>query len=267
MPLVGILCDDPKFKGEPYDFETCLSCSRSGGPRSCSSPYQLIYAMGQNQIERKDAGISATMLLDCSRRVILQQEEDYREHPSAFWPRLRGTLAHLLVEQYSDGLEPKIAEVRFRRTITIGDDNFEITGKPDMILPERKLIIDYKSNKNVDDSYSPMIKGQAKQEHVEQINIYRWLIAGGVNMDTGEITEIEIEHGEILYFDLMRWKEPISVPIWPLEQTEEFIRSRIAPIHTYRTTKEMPPKLTDFFGDPHIFCSFCPLRKQCDARA
>lgn len=267
MPLVGILCDDPKHKGEQYDFETCLACARDGGPRKCSSPYQLIYAMGQNQVERKDAGISATMLLDCSRRVILQQEVPYYEHPSAFWPRLRGTLAHLLVEEYSDGLEPKIAEVRFRRTIEIDGVAFEITGKPDMILPERKLIIDYKSNKNVDDSYQPMVKGQAKQEHVEQINIYRWLIGGGVNMDTGEITNIEIENGQILYFDLMRWKEPISVPIWPIEQTEEFIRSKVAPLYHHQQTRELPPKLTDFFGGPHVFCSFCPLREECYSRA
>jgi hypothetical protein len=267
MPLVGILCDDPKFKGEQYDFDTCLRCAATGGPRKCNTPYQLIYAMGQNQVERKDAGISATMLLDCARRVVLQKEVDYYEHPSAFWPRLRGTLAHLLVEQYSDGLEPKIAEVRFRRTIEIDGVAFEITGKPDMILPERKLIIDYKSNKNVEDNYQPMKDGKAKKEHIEQINIYRWLIGGGVNMDTGEITNIDIEEGQILYFDLMRWKEPISVPIWTLEETEEFIRERVRPLYIHETTGELPPKLTDFFGDAHAFCSFCPLRKECYSRA
>lgn len=267
MPLTGILCDDPKHKNEVYAFETCLACSASGGPRKCSSPYQLIYAMTQNQIERKDAGISATMLLDCSRRVILQQEVDYQERPSAYWPRLRGTLAHLLVEQYSDGLEPKIAEVRFRRTIEIDGVSFEITGKPDMILPDRKLIIDYKSNKDVEDNYQPMKNGKAKQEHVEQINIYRWLISGGVNMDTGEITNIDVEYGQILYFDLMKWRDPISVDIWPLDQTEEFIRNKVTPLYNYKKTGELPPKLTDFFGDAHIFCSFCPLRAECFSRA
>lgn len=266
MPLVGVICDDPKYKGITYDFDTCLQCSRTGGPRSCSSPYPLIYAMTQNSVERRDAGISATMLLDCSRRVILQQEEDYYEPPSAYWPRLRGTLAHLLVEQYCDGLDPKVAEVRFKRTIVIDDEEFEITGKPDLILPDRKLIIDFKSNKDVEDSYQPMKNGKAKTEHVEQINIYRWLVSGGVNTETGEITHIDIDYGQILYFDLMRWKTPISVPIWPLETTEEFIRSKVRPLHKYKTEGILPEKIKDFFGDRHIWCQFCPLRDQCDAR-
>lgn len=266
MPLVGVRCDDPKHKSETYSFDECLACSLAGGPRRCNNPYQIIYAMTRNKIERKDAGISATMLLDCPRRVILQQEHDYVEAPSAYWPRLRGTLAHLLVEQYSDGLEPKIAEIRFKKTITIEGLDFEITGKPDMILPDRKLIIDYKSNKDVDDQYQPMVKGKAKTEHVEQVNIYRWLLAGGTNMDTGETVDIEIDKGEIHYFDLMRWKEPIEVPIWPLDEIDLFLVKRIKPLLEYRLKGQMPPKMTDFFGDRHTWCSFCPLRDECDAR-
>lgn len=266
MPLAGVLCDDPREKGQRYSFDACLACARTGGPRKCQNPYQLIYAMSRNQIERKDAGISATMLLDCPRRVILQAEEPYFEAPSAYWPRLRGTIGHLLVEQYGDGLEPKIAEVRFRKSVEVQGVQVEITGKPDMILPERKLIIDYKSNKNVDDPYQPMKKGQAKVEHVEQVNIYRWLLAGGVNMDTGEITHVDIEEGQIHYFDMMRWLPPTSVPIWPLEETEAFIKRHLDPLITYQLGGEMPHLLTDIWGERHNWCNYCPVREQCDAR-
>lgn len=266
MPLTGVICDDPNHKEERYTLEQCLACSRNRGPRSCNNPYQVIYAMTQNKIERKDAGLSATMLLDCPRRVILQAEEDYHERPSAYWPRLRGTLGHLLVERYGDGIGQHIAEVRFNKTLDIDGHALTVTGKPDMVLVDHKLIIDYKSNKNVDDEYQPMVKGKAKPEHIEQVNIYRWLMAGGTNMDTGESTIIDIEYGEIHYFDLMKWMNPISVPIWPLAQTEAFIRTKARPLVQYQQRGTLPPILTDFWGDRHLFCSYCPVREHCDAR-
>lgn len=266
MPLTGVICDDPNHKNERYTFEQCLACSRNRGPRKCSTPYQVIYAMTQNKVERKDAGLSATMLLDCPRRVILQQEEDYEERPSAFWPRLRGTLGHLLVERYGDGIGPAIAEVRFTKEIDIDGVKLTVTGKPDMVLPNHKLIIDYKSNKNVDDEYQPMVKGKAKPEHVEQVNIYRWLMAGGTNMETGEIADIDIDKAEIHYFDLMRWMAPISVPVWPLAQAEAFIKTKARPLVAYKQNATLPPIMKDFWGDRHLFCSFCPVREQCDAR-
>lgn len=266
MPLTGVLCDDPNHKNEQFTFDQCLACSRNRGPRTCSTPYQVIYAMTQNAVERKDAGLSATMLLDCPRRVILQQEDDYVERPSAYWPRLRGTLGHLLVERYGTDIGPAIAEVRFTRTLTVDEQEITITGKPDMVLLNHKLIIDYKSNKNVDDDYQPMKAGKAKPEHVEQVNIYRWLLAGGTNMDTGEVTSIEIDHAEIHYFDLMRWMAPIKVPIWPLAQVEAFLRTKARPLVQYRQNGTLPPILTDFWGDRHLFCAYCPVREQCDAR-
>lgn len=266
MPLTGVVCDDPRYRNQTYAFDECLACARNRGPRSCNNPYQLIYAMTQNKVERKDAGLSATMLLDCPRRIILQQEEDYQERPSAFWARLRGTLAHLLVERYGEGIGNNIAEVRFRKSIEVDDDVIEISGKPDLILLDHNVIVDYKSNKDVDDDFQPMKNGKAKHEHIEQVNIYRWLLAGGTNTETGETVNVEIEKGEIHYFDLMRWLAPIEVPIWPLEQTEAMIRKHALPLVRYRKEGKLPAMLTDFWGDRHAFCSFCPVREQCDAR-
>src|SRR5690606_7046191 len=107
-----------------------LLCARqSGSDRWCHAPYALIKGMASNSEERKDAGLSATMLLDpCARRVILQQEEEFHEPPSRYWARFRGTIGHLMMEQYDDGGEGIIQEVRFKKTIELDGEEIEVTG-------------------------------------------------------------------------------------------------------------------------------------------
>jgi hypothetical protein len=266
MGLKGVLCD---ADGEAYSFDECLACARAGGPRRCDNPLPLLVAMSKNQRERKDAGISATMLLDCPRKVILMQEEDYYEKPSSYWARFRGTIGHLMMEAYGSDEANVVQEIRFRKSVEIDGVSIEITGKADWTDLKRKLLIDFKSTKSI--NRKPIKDGLPKEDHPKQVSIYRWLMWGGVNMETTDLLpemktqHIEIDQAGILYFDMSGTKK-VAAPLWSLDETEAFIIERLRPIVRYRTDKEMPPLWMNERGYRHVLCDYCALREACDAR-
>lgn len=271
MPgLVGILCDDPKHEGEFFTFDACLLCASTGKPRRCENALPLIAGMRDNRIHRKDAGLSATMLLDCARFQALAQEHDYAEHPKGFWARFRGSLSHALMEAY-DPEDPNILqEVRYRKSVVIDGIELFITGQSDFIDLNRKLIVDYKSIGSVS-----KVKNGPKEGHEEQINIYRWLVAGGQPLlkdDEGKTywgdpVDYEIRYGGIQYFDMSNQKRH-RVRIWPLEETEAFVQERARPFAEWRRTGELPSVLEDVWGKRSWKCAhkWCVLRDVCDGR-
>lgn len=258
--LVGVICEDD---GQQYPFDECIACSLNGGPRRCNFPPSLMIAMARNKSERKDAGISATAILDCPRKVILTRETDYHERPSAYWARFRGTIGHLMHEHYAPDLDHIVQEVRRRKTIDVDGVPVEITGKPDWVDVERGLIVDFKSVKSV--NVKPIKDGLPKEGHTEQVNVYAWLCAGGTNMDTGEIEHFEIAKGGIQYF-CMSGTVKVGVDIWPLDETEAFVRERLRPQVRYQRTGELPPFWRDERGNRHVLCNYCPVREVCDER-
>lgn len=260
MPLQGVLCDDT---GDPYSFEECIGCALAGGPRRCHNPLPLLVAMSKNAEERADAGISATMLLDCPRKIILARENDYFEKPSAYWARFRGTIGHLMMEEYGQGFGHIVQEVRRRKILSVDGVDIEITGKPDWIDVERKLILDFKSAKSI--NVKPIKEGGAKEGHREQVSIYRWLCWGGTNMDTGEVEHIELDAAGILYFDMAGTRK-VGVEMMDMEMTEWFLKGRLRPFAKYEKTNELPPFWLNDKGVRHHFCRFCALKEICDER-
>lgn len=260
MPLVGSRCDDDD---NVYSFEECVGCALAGGPRRCHNPLPLIVAMSKNSEERSDAGISATMLLDCPRKVIIGQEVDYHERPSAYWARFRGTIGHLMMETYGQGHDHIIQEVRRRKKVEVDGVQFEVTGKPDWIDVQRKLIIDFKSIKSI--NAKPVNQGEAKEGHREQVSIYRWLCHGGTNMVSGEVEFLDLDLAGILYFDMTGTRK-IAVELMSLEETEAFVIERIRPLVKYKTNKVLPAFLQGRNSDRSPLCNYCPVREECDLR-
>jgi hypothetical protein len=225
--------------------------------------------MSKAKRERADAGISATMLLDCPRKVVLMAEEDYYEHPSKYWARFRGTIGHLMMEAYGSEEENVVQEVRFRKTVEVDGVDIEITGKMDWVDLTRKLIIDFKSTKSI--NRKPIKDGEPKEDHPKQVSIYRWLLWGGMNMETTDLLPemkeqfIEIERAGILYFDMSGTKK-VAAPLWSLDETEAFIIERLRPIAQYKQGGKLPPIWMNERGYRHILCDWCALRDVCDAR-
>lgn len=272
MPLKGVLCDSAleAYNGEKLSFDKCLSCARVGsgvndgqGLRWCDAPYALIKGMSENGAERSDAGMSATMVLDvCPRRVILQQETDYYERPSKYWPRFRGTIGHLMMEAYDEGGEGIVQEVRFTKDIVIDGVAVTLTGKADHCDTVNGYILDYKSVGSI--NTKPINLGQPKPEHEQQISIYRWLTSGGTRMDTGETVDFGITRGALVYFD-MKGTRKIRAQLMSLDETEEFLIERLRPFVHYELTGELPPLLMNG-RKRHFFCDVCPVREVCDKR-
>ena len=273
MPLVGVKCD---ANGNEYSFTECIACARSGGPRRCDNPLPLLVAMSKNAEERSDAGISATMLLDCARKVILMREENYVEAPSKYWARFRGTIGHLMMEEYSSDIEDIIQEVRRSKTLTMDVNgksvDIEITGKPDWYDVRRKLLIDFKSAKSI--NVKPIKEGAPKDGHEQQLNIYRWLLWGGrPSLGKGEDGKAvwgepeyhEVKFAGLQYFDMAGTKK-VAAKVWDLDVIEEYIRERLLPLATHKATGEMPPFWRNDKGYRHVLCGWCPLKDVCDAR-
>src|SRR5690606_13303138 len=176
------------------------------------------------------------------------------------------TIGHLMMEEYDDGGEGIIQEVRFKKSVTVdvdGEDiDVEITGKMDHVDTVQRLIIDYKSIKSV--NAQPVNKGEYKPEHAEQVSVYRWLLDGGTNMETGEVVHYPIDKAGIIYFD-MTAPVKIGVPLMSLEETEEFVKDRVRPLAHYKKTAEVPDLLDDERGRRSWLCNYCPVKQSCDA--
>lgn len=267
MPLVGVISDDPNHEGQTFRFDEYIDGLKTGRFRS-HFPIQLFVAMGANKEERKDAGVSATTLTGCAREFALAQEHEYYEKPDWYWDRFWGTVVHLGMEHYSPWgpNDPVSEEVRYRKAITVEVDGVEliiyVTGKSDHAHHGEELILDYKS--------VPLsavnLPTRPKPYHTEQVNVYAWLLWGGTDMKTGEIVHHRVTKGGIQFLD-KRGASKAPVEIWPLEQTEAWIRERVPLIARWQRTGELPPVLPNMRGKRHWKCSFCAVRTICDERA
>jgi hypothetical protein len=150
--------------------------------------------------------ISATMLTGagCRRQVFYERTVDYYEVPlRRFWP-FRGTLAHRAIEGAGEALIPYgwAQEVRLSTELTydlpapiFDGDRFTgrfdeskslvvpLGGTTDAVNPYRKLLVDMKSM--AENKVYKFVTGNTKgtysahhaDSHVEQLNIYRWMLA------------------------------------------------------------------------------------------
>lgn len=264
MSLIGVKCDDVAHYADEFTFDECIQCSLSGGPRRCHAPTGLLVAMASAQRDRKDAGVSATMLLDCPRKVALQTTHDWTEHPSDFWSRFRGTLWHHAVEHYAVQSDALVNEVRRRKSYNVDGVDMQITGKPDHVNTDRGLILDFKSCASV--TAKPISAGKPKDGHEAQLNIYIDLCDGGANMQTGEIEHIAINTAGIVYLDMKSYRK-VPIRIWSADERHAFIVDKLRPLKVFRETGELPGLLYNERGRRSWKCAhkWCALRDVCDA--
>jgi hypothetical protein len=284
MPMVGVKCDDPEHYGLKVPFEDCINCAIAGGPRRCHTPYPLLVDMAKKQHGRKDAGLSATMVLDaCPRRVVLSLGEEYYEHPDDYLARFNGTLWHTAMEEHDSPREDIVEEVRFRKSYPVEVDGevvwFYLTGKPDHINKPRRLIIDYKTCESV--FAKPVSIGQPKDGHEPQLNIYLDLVDGGTAIKTGEVVHIPIEHAGIIYIspnkrkpknpagEVMTRFRKVPVRVWSPDERLAYIQRVAYPIVAATARGDLPPVLYEPNGNRSWRCAskLCALREVCDAHA
>lgn len=282
MPFAGFHCeaDEPVFP--IVTSQQCLACARRGARLGCHLTAPVIKGI-LNGMRADDFGPSVTALLGCPRKRRLMQERAYFLKPSEAWWSYRGQLMHGVAADYARGDTAAFAEQRF----SLLCNDTEVTGQPDLVLIDRRHLVDYKTTKTVpgptrtwtcpeteqvirtntfawrskwmDCPHCAGGRHEAKAieslgaprpyaRHVQQVSLYRLLLA-----ENG----IEVDTAEIIYLD-MRQQLRVPVTLLSLEDARALLETRLA-LHIQST-------LPDILRDPAEMweCDFCPVRPDCE---
>ena len=220
-------------------YQACVECAATKG--RCQFTASLLRGMAAQSGGRQPdepGSASVTSLTGCARQTFLKGAEDFYQRPDEQYWAYRGTIGHTMVEQGAG--EDVLAEQQFARELRLPSGRtLRITGRPDEIVPERKLLVEYKTTDRPPKTPS--------FQHIAQLNAYRWLVT----------PEHPIERLGIVYLT-MRGVQKASVPIWPDEQVERFLAERAAELVQARETGEWPAMTVDTW-----MCTYCPVAKAC----
>lgn len=206
--------------------------------------------MATNDEKRAGISISPSILNACPRQVVLKGYEQYHEAPSDYYARWSGDGVHAMIERHGP-YEGIIQEKRIKKMFfdpETGNNAF-ISGQMDWWDYEHRHLADWKkTNKAPTTPYD---------DHERQVNIYAWLLDGGVWED-GTVSEYGPETAEIIYLEPKRCRI-VPVMLWSHEAVERMIASRLIPFVEHLRTKELPVGL-DKDGPDYWKAQYCPFR-------
>jgi CRISPR/Cas system-associated exonuclease Cas4 (RecB family) len=284
----GFLCELDESKVSPTD---CLACSHRRqvqGLNTCHFPPPIIRGIVESSQPRALRGYSATELIGCHRKVALKDRADYWVKPSQAYWLFRGHLGHAIVERYhGDGV---IAEQRFYAEV----DGMLVTGQPDVVYPDDRLLVDYKTSKRVPrerkrytctacgavvrenewnarrgttlacecgvcyeagvEIEPEVLPPQPYDAHVAQLNVYAWLLAEN---------NVPVDSAQVVYLD-MSAPLPVPVELWPLARTDAFVRRQLALLLERDPRTGLPSGVHDD-PDDDWQCEYCCVREACEA--
>lgn len=167
--------------------------------------------------------ISASDLISPLRKSLLEFRHDneiIEDVSDNIWILFGNCIHYILGKQD----EESIIERRFEAFI----NDFTVTGKPDNYSPKTKTLIDYKVTSTYTLIYSP----NGKQDWVEQMNVYVWLLRkNGYEVDECKIvailrdwqereSELKLDYPKVAI-------QQIHIPIWTKEKQEKFIWDKL----------------------------------------
>jgi hypothetical protein len=213
MPIIGFDCP---FKGK-VSFDFCLADAATH-KQPCQFSYPVLRGMVMNELKNRE-GIHVTSLLNCLRKIVLDTRHDIYVPPEQTYWAFRGQLAHSIVELAQS--DNAVVEQQFVKEI----EGIPIVGSPDVIYPDRGLLVDYKT------TASAPRRGPYPQ-HVMQVNIYRWLVR----------EHHRVDRLEIVYLD-MRGTVRCPAPTMTFKDVEEFILPRARLLEQGLNGGELPPQV------------------------
>lgn len=243
MPLVGIQCT---HKRKNVSLDECLACAQTQ-KNPCKYAAEVVEGIkffAESEAEKRKGMVSATSILGCVRNTFLCQTNDYYSPLDSLYWAFRGQIFHLLCEKFKQ--EGTTTEKRFYRTV----GKLKISGKMDTIYPATKLLRDWKTTKMVPRRDIPY------GNHVEQCNIYRWILAKPDNTEP-----VPIEKILVTYFD-MNCTKTLECPIMDLDEVEKKILINGSLLQHAFETGEVPDVVEQY---PTFWqCSkYCGVAKQC----
>lgn len=255
MPLIGTICCQDK---QPTPFNVCQERCMGG---ECKHSLPIIMNMARNTDKRQDVGISASVLGGCPRQYLLGRDTNYYEDPEDYYARWLGSVGHHAIEM--DGPYPGIIqETRFYREIDTPQGLVEISGQPDWIDTRLGIIADHK-----------MVARRPpapRQEHIQQLNVYRWLTRGSWSIGAGSHSwptygPLHIKKLEIRYYhpESNGRHTEYEAPIWEDADVEHYIRKCLVPIlHVDNGGSVNDVGL--YGGDQGWRYNYCPWRHPCN---
>ncbi len=292
MPLGGFICD---VLDAPVAAHDCLACARSGALPGCHQTAPVIAGIMRGlrpddpaAANKAGLGLTVTTLIGCARKARLMRDTMYWLKPSHSYWAYRGQLMHGVAAQYADEADRVIAEKRFAMMVNTHDGQLvEVTGQPDLVLVDRKHIIDFKTIKSVPTGWRSYVcpetdrvisegvyalrrkwidcphcrlgrheaktieliqEPRARPQHALQLSLYRLLL---------HRNGVEVNTGEVLYQD-MDTQRRIVVELMRLEDAERYLIDRVS----LARQSDLPPVLID--DDELWQCDFCPARDECE---
>ena len=229
--------------------------------------------------------LSVTELLGCPWQWQLQRDVDYYVKPEQAWWAFRGTLAHEIVARHAP--PGALVEQRFfyargglqltgqpdlvHHAVVYDYKSCQHLPQPvktwacpqcGQVLHQTRPGVPalrkgsqvacpscqrtYKVGTDLQALESPPV---ARDVHVQQVNLYAWLLAQH---------NLPVTAGELVYLD-MQATVRIPLTLWPLEETEAFLDARIAAFQTGA------PSCAD--ADAAWRCDYCAVREHCTAWA
>jgi len=216
LPIIGFKC---AYDGSDVLFKDCKKCAYSFD-NPCNFTYPLIEGMIDR--EGREPGISTSTIAGCAREMALLMRNDVFIEPP-YWA-FRGTLGHLLIEKYGRPDTWIEKELKWKKP-----DGTLITSTPDLVVPDKGKIIEYKTAKKVP-RYQYPYKG-----HTIQLNIQRYML----HMTEG----IEAEDLEVQYLDMGETKR-CKAKLWAYYEIENYMNPRIEVLKKVLNETYMPPTLT-----------------------
>lgn len=203
MSLVGFKCCKTSRKHDVeklVSFSECIDCAETT-KNPCHFTAPIIRAMTEREQQERE-GITVTQLAGCPRASYLGYKYDHYVDLEQLYFAFRGELAHLVIERHQE--KDAIAEKRFYREY----NGVKISGQPDIIIPDKKLIRDYKTAKEVPRFNVPF------RNHSQQLNLYAWLVP------------YEIDRLQVVYLD-MKGVKICDAPLWSDKEIERLLEKKL----------------------------------------
>jgi len=291
MPFQGFICH---ITHEALSPEACLACAQAGGAANgetlCPFTPPLIRGLIRSNQPRGLLAYSATELTGCPRKTLLKEHVPYWLDPAKAYWAFRGQLAHAILEQESDQTHA-LLEQRFYAQVS----DWLITGQPDVVYPDTRKLVDYKTTKQVPQPRKCYTCPDCA--HVIRENPWAarkgtaltcfqcgWTGQAGTDIQPSETPPvpyaghiqqvnvyawllaqngIAVETAEILYLD-MSTPLRLPAPLWEPEDTLALIQEGLARLTT--TGPDGLPYGVQDDAEANWECRYCPVTAQC-ARA
>jgi hypothetical protein len=276
--LIGFKC---KHKNADVPFDECLKCA------TCVPRFVVnsIKQINTHDYHKGDV-ITATSLLGCLRETYLTREFDYYADIENIFYSWRGTLSHKVFE--APNLDNWLTEQRYEKKL----GGITISGQLDGYDKLLKTLFDIKTIK---DNGIPFVAKQgAKDDHVKQLSIYKWLspltvkdakivyISMSAFIVTGQhnkltlflrhkprLTDVIVDVTETGKETYDKRKEFIvtyntpKVKLFSKKKVEEFMLPTAKILQEAFTNKVIPPKCDEEM-QAWKCARYCPVKDICD---